>query len=273
MNNTIKQNISIHNEIYHLYNLKHVEIYNDVEQNRLNKLVERIVSNISSKKIKVLDVGAGTGNLSLKFLKNDCEVVASDVSKKSLELLKKLSNNNCNLKLSLIKNRELPLNDNQFDVVCTYSVLHHIPDYLFTVKEMIRVCKPGGFIYIDHEANKNRYYPGECLSEYNRINKQTKLEHIRKLFRTRELFSLSFIKAVFIIFFINKKYRREGDIHVWKDDYIDWDKIKEVFKKNNCEVLKEIDYLMYKPKGGIEIFDKYKKKCSDTKYVIFKKKP
>jgi hypothetical protein len=30
---------------------------------------------------------------------------------------------------------------------------------------------------------------------------------------------------------------------------------------------------MYKPKGGIEIFDKYKKKCSDTKYVIFKKKP
>ena len=46
------------------------------------------------------------------------------------------------------------IDDNSIDFIATYSVLHHIPDYILTVKEMCRVCSPGGVIYIDHEQNE-----------------------------------------------------------------------------------------------------------------------
>ena len=29
----------------------------------------------------------------------------------------------------------------------------HIPDYLGAIREMIRILRPGGFIYIDHESS------------------------------------------------------------------------------------------------------------------------
>jgi ubiquinone/menaquinone biosynthesis C-methylase UbiE len=233
----VQQNKHIHNKLYKTYNLKHSEIYNDYEQERLKKTIFKIIKKVKKKEIKVLDVGAGTGNLSLKFLEFECKVTASDVSKKSLELLKKLSNNNSNLSIKLINDENLPFQDDSFDIVSAYSVLHHIPDYLNTIKEMIRVTKKGGLIYIDHEANKNRYFPNKYLKDYYKITKQTRLEHLKKLIKTKELFTYDFFKSAFIISFINKKYRREGDLHVWKDDFIDWDKIKKIFKNNNCQII------------------------------------
>jgi ubiquinone/menaquinone biosynthesis C-methylase UbiE len=268
--NQINYNKKIHDELFKTYNLKHSEIYNEIEQNRLKKIIKKLIRLSNKRQPNILDVGAGTGNLSLKFLETKCKVIASDVSLKSLELLKKLSNNNKNLSLSLIKNENLHFENNVFDIVCTYSVLHHIPDYLHTIKEMIRVCKPDGLIYIDHEANKNRWNPDKNLSEYNSITKQTNVEHFKKLLKTREIFSEDFWKSLLIRLFINKKHKREGDIHVWKEDHINWDKIKDLLKKENCKIVEDKDYLMYRPKGGIKIYNKYKSKCNDTKYLIIK---
>lgn len=269
--NQIKHNEKIHDKLFKTYNLKHSEIYNKFEQKRLSEVVNNIVESTRKNEPKVLDVGAGTGNLSLKFLKLKCEVTASDVSKNSLFLLRELSGNNNYLKLAIIKNKELPFKDNQFDIVCTYSVLHHIPDYEFTVQEMIRVTKPGGFIYIDHEANENKWKLDSYLKEYYRKTKQTKIEHLIKLIKTKELFTFDFIKTVFIKLLVNKRYQREGDIHVWHDDHIDWRKIFNLIKKNNCELFEKTDYLMYKPKGGMQLYNSFKNKCTDTKYVIVKK--
>jgi ubiquinone/menaquinone biosynthesis C-methylase UbiE len=276
MDNLSKISIIIHNKkahdkVFKTYNLKHHEIYNKYEQERLMNLIPILIGKVNTSIPKVLDVGAGTGNLSLKFLQFNCKVFASDVSSKSLELLKELSNNNQNLNLVIIKDENLPFEDNSFDIVCTYSVLHHIPDYLRTVKEMIRVVKPEGYIYIDHEANRNKYYPDKFLSEYYSFVRQTLYEHVIKLIKTRELFSFNFARGAFIKLFLDAKYQREGDIHVWKDDRIDWFKIKEIAKENNCEIFQECDYLMYAPKGGTELYNKYKDICNDTKFIIFKK--
>lgn len=271
VNNIISQNKKAHDKIFKVYNLKHSEIYNKIEQARLRKVILNIVKKVKAKEINVLDVGAGTGNLSLKFLDEGCKVIASDVSEKSLELLKKLSNKNKNLSVAMITNENLPFKDNEFDITCCYSVLHHVPDYINTVKEMIRVTKPGGFIYIDHEANENKWNPSIELIEYNSLTKQTAFEHIRKLYISKELFNFDFLKTVFIKFFINKKYQREGDIHVWKDDHIEWNKIKELIIEEKCEIFKEENYLMYKPKGGLEIYEKYSKLTNDTKLIVIKK--
>ncbi len=265
----IEQNIKIHNSIYRVYNLKHPEIYNDFEQERIEKIIGKIKQQTYLKNLRVLDVGAGTGNLSLKFLKEGCKVVATDVSKNSLDLLMKLSNHNNNLELSLIEDKNLRFENNSFDIVATYSVLHHIPDYLFAIEEMVRVTKVGGFIYIDHEANEEKWRSGEKLKEYYKLAKQTKTEHLIKLFKTRELFTLGFIKTILIRLF-NSRYRREGDIHVWLDDHIEWDKIKKHLNVN-CKIIEENDYLLYRPKVSLKLYNQYKEICTDTKYLIFQK--
>ena len=50
--------------------------------------------------------------------------------------------------------------DGSYDMVATYSVLHHVPDYLRIVEEMARVLKPGGILYLDHEASDS-YWEGD----------------------------------------------------------------------------------------------------------------
>jgi len=270
MENQIKHNIETHNKNAKDYNKDHYEIYNSYEQNRIDKTIERLLGFFKDDKIRVLDFGAGTGNLTLKFLKHNCWVTACDISSKSLEIIKE-KNNYKKLKLVTFDGKKLPFPDNFFDIVAVYSVLHHIPDYLFSIKEMIRVTKKSGFIYIDHEANKNRWNPNNYLLEYYKKTKQTKIEHLIKLIKTRKLFTLDFIKTFFIKIFINRKYRREGDIHVWKEDHLNWDEIKDLIKKENSKIIKEKDYLMYKPQGKIDSYNKYKDKCNDTKYLLIKK--
>ena len=92
-----------------------------------------------------------------------------------------------------------------------------------------------------------------------------------KLVKTKELFTLDFVKTVFIKTFINRRYEREGYIHVWKDDHIEGGKIFDLIRSLNCEIIKEIDYLLYRPKGGEKLYRKFEQKCSDTKYVFIRK--
>lgn len=271
MEKNIKFNSFAHNEICKIYNSRHTEIYNEVEQKRLWQIISKITEMTGKSELSVLDVGAGTGNISLKFLTLKSYVTALDVSFESLEILKRLSGDNQKLKSVVIENKVFPIKKDQFDVVCAYSVLHHIPDYLFTINEMIRVCKPGGFIYIDHENNINNWFPNKQLKEYQTRSKKSFLNIVVQLIKTRELFSFEFIRSLFIRIFVNKKHKREGDIHVWKDDYLDWDLIEDVFKKENCRLVEKDDYLMYKPKSGIEVYNLYKNITNDTRYVIYKK--
>lgn len=269
----ISQNKDIHDKVYKSYNLKHAEIYNDYEQSRLIHLIQETVELVKkpAQEVKVLDVGAGTGNLARKYLDLGCKVTASDVSMKSLDLLEQLSGSPKTLSKHLIEGDTLDFPDNTFDIVCTYSVLHHIPDYIKTVREMIRVVQPGGIVYIDHEANSFLYEPDEKLKEYLSKTRQTTWEHLIKLHRTQELYTFDFLKAAFIKTFINKKYQREGDIHVWKDDHIEWDEIFSVANEMGVQIVRDVDYLMYRPKGGLDLYHEYSSQCSNTKYVIFKK--
>ena len=87
--NNIKHNQIQHDKVALTYNIKHSEIYNIFEQNRLEKSIDSCIKSINSRSsIKVLDFGAGTGNLSRIFLEKGCTVTACDVSQKSLNVLK-----------------------------------------------------------------------------------------------------------------------------------------------------------------------------------------
>ena len=146
----VARNSAIHDKIAKQYDAAHGEIFNDIEQQRIRSaLVE--VSNLidgPTEKYHALDFGAGTGNLTNHLLTLGFDVTAADVSIESLEVLK--TRYNCRTVLLEDGSTKI-LNSDSYDLVCLYSVLHHVPDYLALLEELHRICKPGGVIYIDHE--------------------------------------------------------------------------------------------------------------------------
>ena len=47
--------------------------------------------------------------------------------------------------------------------------------------------------------------------------------------------------------------------------------MQDLIIKKNCKIIEEVDYLMYKHKGGIVLYNEYKNKCNNTKCLVVKK--
>lgn len=52
-----------------------------------------------------------------------------------------------------LKTYKCPFEDNTFSFITCFQVLHHIRDYVVSLTELYRICKPGGILYIrEHDA-------------------------------------------------------------------------------------------------------------------------
>lgn len=266
--NDLKRNISAHNRVAKKYKRLHGEIYNNVEQSRLREDLQGAVSKITTenKVKKVLDFGCGAGNLTMHLVSLGCEVIASDVSQGFLDLVSSSSYGTCvdTLLLNGIDLSNIP--DESLDMVATYSVLHHIPDYIGILKEFMRVLRPGGIVYIDHEPSIG-YWKGNpsYLSFQIEMKKHVKL-NLRKYFRINNYIDW------FIRKFINHRFRREGDIHVFPDDHIEWGNVVTELVKHGGKVILEKKYLLFRQNYNEAIYNAYKDKLSDMHVLAVKKK-
>ena len=109
-----------------------------------------------SKKDIILDIGCGGGVNIERFLKmTDNKVYGIDYSdvavKKSIGLNKKaIEDKRCEiLKGSVSK---LPFEDNSFDIITAFETVYFWPDFENDLKEVKRVLKEGGIIFIANEA-------------------------------------------------------------------------------------------------------------------------
>ena len=261
----LRDNIKIHNKIAKKYEKVHVEIYNDIEQSRLASSLKDAKSCIDfDGTIKALDLGCGAGNLTKHLLDLKCEVLAADTSQGFLDLVKNTFAGKT-IDTFLLNGEDLNgIKSNSINFVTTYSVLHHIPDYLRAVEEMVRVCAPGGIIYIDHEHSPDYWESDENYSIF--LSKATKIN-------IRKYFSLTNYTSKLIRLFINPKYANEGDIHVWKDDHINWQDIDEILEKNGASMVHKSDFLAFSKNYHEDIYEEYKHKCSDMRVAFYKKSP
>jgi SAM-dependent methyltransferase len=172
----------------------------------------------------------------------------------------------------LLTHDELPFADGSFDIIGAYSVLHHIPDYLFALREMVRVLRPGGLLYIDHEFSDRAWQPYPALEEYRALTKWPIAEQLLHLVRTREMFTVAFAKTVFMKALVDRRYEREGDIHVWPDDHIEWDKVRALLAESAATIILSGEYLHYRPRGGQSLYERYQARCSDMQWVVARKK-
>jgi SAM-dependent methyltransferase len=158
----------MHDIIAPLYEGRHGEIFNPTEQGRIHDVLHSQLGKTLCQGVpRVLDFGAGTGNLTKQLLMLGAAVVAADVSECCLRELLVSVGRQSRLETMILNGRDLAgVDSNSFDMVATYSVLHHVPDYLAIVDEFVRVVKPGGIIYIDHEVCPSFWEDNEEYQQY-----------------------------------------------------------------------------------------------------------
>lgn len=101
---------------------------------------------------RFLDVGCGTGNRSMLAAKyfDVGEFVGLDGSRASLEVATKVAEEEGFYRFTPVEASlfEIPFPDASFDVVVSWGVLHHTARPWDGFAEMVRVCKPGGYLAI-----------------------------------------------------------------------------------------------------------------------------
>ena len=108
--------------------------------------------NIADK--KVLEIGVGAGTDFIEFLKRDAICSGIDATESAIKETRRnidcaFQDNNYRLEyLEKVNAEKLPFDNNYFDIVYSYGVLHHAKNTMTCLSEAIRVLKPGGTIKI-----------------------------------------------------------------------------------------------------------------------------
>lgn len=104
--------------------------------------------------MKILDLCTGTGDLAFAFLRaahGNAEIVAADFCHQMLTIGRaKAARAAANGQVNFVEAdaQSLPLPDNEFDVVCVAFGLRNVADTDQGLREMTRVCRPGGRVAV-----------------------------------------------------------------------------------------------------------------------------
>ncbi|MCL6589487.1 MAG: methyltransferase domain-containing protein [Firmicutes bacterium] len=134
--------------------------------------------NILDPSMTLMDLGAGDGYIARHAAAAVRKVIAVDISR---EMLKELQNKARAEGINNIETIEsdgcdVPLDGSSIDVVCASMYLHHIEDPLAAFKEIHRLLKPGGTVFIaDYHEHSNE----ELKARMHDLWPGFKLESIR----------------------------------------------------------------------------------------------
>lgn len=125
---------------------------------------------------RILDIGTGTGNLTLRCAKSGACVTGLDPSTGMLE--QAIAKSSGSEGIEFIAADEpflrIPFSDCSFDAVVSTYAFHHIPDETKPecVREMFRVLKPGGMLILGDLAFQNLESRQQALDEYDWLEEE-----------------------------------------------------------------------------------------------------
>ena len=147
---------SLTDKMSNFYNEVQFPNYDDFED--YASLYDKGINNLFTRKLdeelgygtKVLELGCGTGQLSLFLARSNREIFAVDISNASLTMGENFRetnqiNNAYFMKMDVF---DLKFKPNSFDCVISNGVLHHTKDAKQAFKCLVNVTKPGGIMVI-----------------------------------------------------------------------------------------------------------------------------
>ncbi|MBW4649593.1 MAG: class I SAM-dependent methyltransferase [Kastovskya adunca ATA6-11-RM4] len=176
--------------------------YDAMDFTEVNTAFAQEVITLAPTTAKVLDAGTGTARIPILICQErpQWQITAIDLAESMLQLgIKNVEQAGLQEQITLeaVDAKQLPYGDRYFDLVISNSLIHHLPDPLPFLKELKRVLKPNGAIFLrdllrpETEAIANRFVE-EIGTEYD--------EHQKKLFRDSlyAAFTLDEVKQLII---------------------------------------------------------------------------
>ncbi len=160
--------------------------YTDKKGSFVDKVETELAFNMMEikKGMKILDVGCGTGNFSVKLAKKGCSVTGIDVSDEMLSIArKKASDLNLDIELMNMNVNNLSFDDNTFDGIISMTAFEFIEDAPKALKELLRVVKKGGQVLIGTIAGESSWselYLSEPFRE-NTVFKYAKFRTVEEI--------------------------------------------------------------------------------------------
>lgn len=193
------------------------KVYHFIKRKAIRDKVS-LIDYWSGEKGSVLDIGSGTGDFLAEAKLQNWKAVGMEPSEKAKSLAKR--------KGICIIDTYAELEDNYFDVITMWHVLEHVPDLEFQIKELKRLLKPDGVIFIavpNYKSYDARHY-GKFWAAYDvprhlwHFSKTT----MQKLFAQENLKLVKILPMWFDSFYVSllsEKYKT-GKMNPWKAFWI-----------------------------------------------------
>ncbi len=140
------------------------DLFANVINRRTNRALCAAVAGIIEPGSTVLECACGTGLLSGVIAARCKHLTATDFSEKMLHRARKKFKNRSNITFEAADILHLPYPDASFDAVVAANVIHLLDDPNAALRELDRVCRPGGRLIIPTYINKSQQGETDCVS-------------------------------------------------------------------------------------------------------------
>ena len=113
-------------------------------------LVDRLLSMLELSSVtRALEIGCGAGFVTAHLrTSHEMTVVGTDVDPEQIEIARRYHHENEQLTFIEADATQLPFGDNEFDMVLSFHVLHHIGNWQRALDEINRVLSPPGYFIL-----------------------------------------------------------------------------------------------------------------------------
>ncbi|MHC1635121.1 MAG: class I SAM-dependent methyltransferase [Candidatus Methanospirareceae archaeon] len=122
---------------------------------RGRRIIEALKPFLRGKRVKILDIGCGTGGIAIAFALDGAEVVASDPDETALKIgFERALEEKAEVEWVIAMGEKSPFVDSSFDVIICNDVIEHVESVRGLVAELYRLLKKGGILYL---TTPNKY--------------------------------------------------------------------------------------------------------------------